>query len=325
MVVFTDLGIKWNEDESVDEKIRRLAKLGYRQFALNNVVLPPPTGKTKGKGEAQKKQIQDPKEMFLPENKLKLFSSAQLMDTGAKVKQLSRLTLMFTKSEQVHNFHSPDMQAYDILAVQPTDKDLFHMACQTLEVDIISLDLSQPLTFPFKLPSLNAAFERGIHFEIQYGPLIRDELARKNIIMNVQSLIEVGKGKNIIISSGCNNPADMRGPYDVRALGLMLGLSETKVRAALTTNCQAVLSHAAARKSGRSMVSIMKVDDLTEKNAWIAKATDTDMLGADSAEDDDASSSDDDDDDDAAAVDDTKPSPKDRSVSSSPKRKKRKI
>ncbi|CAI9732534.1 P subunit p30-like [Octopus vulgaris] len=285
MVLFTDLGVKWKEDTPVDDKIRRLIKLGYRQVAINNAVLPPPTGKTKGKGENQKKQLKDPRDILLPEHKLRLHSNVQLIDTGSKLKQLSRLTLIFSKAEQVHNLHSADIQAYDILAVQPSDKDLFH------------------------------AYERGIHFEIQYGPLIRDQEARKNIITNVQTLIEVGKGK----------PLDLRGPYDVRVLGLMLGLSELKVRAALTTNCQSVLSHAAARKSGRSMVSVMKLDDVEEKNAWIAKATDTDLLDEGSSAEDSSSSDnsdDDDDDDDSDDEGNTKRAPKDVC---SPKRKKRKL
>ncbi|CAI9732533.1 P subunit p30-like [Octopus vulgaris] len=325
MVLFTDLGVKWKEDTPVDDKIRRLIKLGYRQVAINNAVLPPPTGKTKGKGENQKKQLKDPRDILLPEHKLRLHSNVQLIDTGSKLKQLSRLTLIFSKAEQVHNLHSADIQAYDILAVQPSDKDLFHMACQTLEVDIISLDLSEPLPFNVKYPSLHAAYERGIHFEIQYGPLIRDQEARKNIITNVQTLIEVGKGKNLILTSGCENPLDLRGPYDVRVLGLMLGLSELKVRAALTTNCQSVLSHAAARKSGRSMVSVMKLDDVEEKNAWIAKATDTDLLDEGSSAEDSSSSDnsdDDDDDDDSDDEGNTKRAPKDVC---SPKRKKRKL
>ena len=56
---------------------------------------------------------------------------------------------------------------HDILAVQlATDLEkLFQRSCKTLDVDIIYLDMTERLPFYLKFPTVNAAIERGIHFE----------------------------------------------------------------------------------------------------------------------------------------------------------------
>jgi len=47
------------------------------------------------------------------------------------------------------------------------------MACSVLDIDIISLDFSSRLPFYLKLPMINLAIERGIHFEINYSASLR--------------------------------------------------------------------------------------------------------------------------------------------------------
>ncbi|KAJ8317014.1 hypothetical protein KUTeg_004918 [Tegillarca granosa] len=88
--------------------------------------------------------------------------------------------LTFKSSEQV--------QSFELIAVQPTSEKTFH------------------------------ALERGIHFEIQYSPAIRDSSTRKNTISNALSLMSCCKGKNVILTSGCLKPIELRGPYDVANL-----------------------------------------------------------------------------------------------------------
>lgn len=47
------------------------------------------------------------------------------------------------------------------------------------------------------ISDLFQALERGIYFEIQYSPAIRDSTYRKYMIANAQSLMRVCKGKVI--------------------------------------------------------------------------------------------------------------------------------
>ena len=57
-------------------------------------------------------------------------------------------------------------RGYDLVAVQPQTERLFQLACGSLEVDLISLDLSRRLPYRFKPSMVKAALARGLHFEV---------------------------------------------------------------------------------------------------------------------------------------------------------------
>jgi ribonuclease P/MRP protein subunit RPP1 len=77
----------------------------------------------------------------------------------------------------------------DILAVRPTTTDVCKHACQTLEVDMISLDLAKSKVTP-GFVSAQVAVTRGIFFEICYSQSFRgknmvycSEIGRKSLII----------------------------------------------------------------------------------------------------------------------------------------------
>ena len=116
--------------------------------------------------------------------------------------------------------------------------------------------MTERLPFYLKFPTVNAAIERGIHFEIVYSSAIRDSSQRKSLISTALDLVVFAKGKNIIISSGAVNELDFRGPYDIINLGLLFNLKEGQSKEAITKNCRDVLFHSDARKSTeRSVIS----------------------------------------------------------------------
>lgn len=57
-------------------------------------------------------------------------------------------------------------RGYDLVAVQPGSERLFHMACSSLDCDLVSLDLARRLPFRFKPAAVKAALARGLHFEV---------------------------------------------------------------------------------------------------------------------------------------------------------------
>lgn len=61
----------------------------------------------------------------------------------------------------------------------------------------------------------NQLIERGFHFELLYSPAILDSTQRKNLIHAAHLFHSFGKSKSIIFSSGTENPAYIRNPYDV--------------------------------------------------------------------------------------------------------------
>lgn len=56
--------------------------------------------------------------------------------------------------------------SYDLLAVQPQSERAFALACTSLDVDVISTDLSKRLPFRFKPALVKSALARGVHFEV---------------------------------------------------------------------------------------------------------------------------------------------------------------
>jgi RNase P subunit p30 len=63
--------------------------------------------------------------------------------------------------------------SYDILAVQPTSEKALQLACATLDIDIITFNASERMTYYPKRTTLRQAVDRGIYFELNYAPAIR--------------------------------------------------------------------------------------------------------------------------------------------------------
>lgn len=62
--------------------------------------------------------------------------------------------------------NTPITSSYHLLAVQPQTERAFALACSSLDVDIISLDLSRRLPYRFKPALVKAAIARGLQFEV---------------------------------------------------------------------------------------------------------------------------------------------------------------
>lgn len=92
---------------------------------------------------------------------------------------------------------------------------MFEQSCGDLNVDIVSLPLEEKINFNLKKNMIRAAINRGIFFEICYCDFIKDLQKRSVFISNVLSMLDVTKGKNLIISSGCDNFLYHRSPYDI--------------------------------------------------------------------------------------------------------------
>ena len=63
---------------------------------------------------------------------------------------------------------------YDLLAVRPLSERVFELACKSMRIDIISLDLAHRVPFYLKMPLIKEAIARGVFFEITYAPCLRD-------------------------------------------------------------------------------------------------------------------------------------------------------
>jgi len=176
----------------------------------------------------------------------------------SKLVQLNRLNIPIedTNLAQEAMNSTAVLNSYDILAVQPQSERAFAFACNSLDIDIISLDLSKRLSYRFKPDLIKAALQRGVHFEILYAPLLREPGSRRQMFANAQSLARETRGKGIIISSGARTAIELRGPYDAVNLATFLGLSEAQAYAGVGKNAAMVVEHAKKRKAFRGALII---------------------------------------------------------------------
>jgi len=170
--------------------------------------------------------------------------------TPSKLQILRRCTLILSDPSQNHRIASLSA-AYDILALRPTNEKTLQQACQSLECDIISLDLTERLDFYFKMKTMSQAVERGVKIEICYAPgvLATDSNARRNVISNATQLIRATRGRGLIISSEAQRAVACRGPADVINLAAVWGLGQERGKEAVSQLARSVVVSAQLKRS----------------------------------------------------------------------------
>ncbi|KAF7723288.1 hypothetical protein EC973_002134 [Apophysomyces ossiformis] len=166
------------------------------------------------------------------------------------VKQLKRLTVVVEDPKKNYQLvtTNPLYQTMDILAVQPTNIDVCKHACQSYDVDLISMDLSQKGVSP-GYASTKVALNRGVFFEICYTQAFRDPSRRAVFFSNVKRLVDITRGDNLIFSSGALQALEIKKPSDMRMMGLLFGMTPEQVEAAVGCNYNRLLMKAETRKS----------------------------------------------------------------------------
>ncbi|KAM4032076.1 ribonuclease P protein subunit p30 [Anomaloglossus baeobatrachus] len=259
MAVFVDLNVTNCTDvKKLQSIIEMAAHLGYSAVAINHVA------------EFEKKKVEIVKPISIKD----LFPSPPTVQ--GKLTPIHILTRLTIKASDPSHYNvlrstSPVTRLYDIVAVYPTTEKLFHAACTNIDVDMICINVTEKSPFFFKRPSINSAIERGIFFELIYTPAIKDSSIRRYTISNAINLMEICKGKNVIISSGAEKPLELRGPYDVATLALLFGLSERSAKAALSTNCRAALLHGETRKTAFGVTYTVKKPQAKEDEGEAAE------------------------------------------------------
>ncbi|XP_004487049.1 uncharacterized protein [Cicer arietinum] len=185
-----------------------------------------------------------------------LSSSAKLhrdllgIPSSTPFRQYTRLTVCVENPLQANalNGGNPVLKTYDLVAVKPLNQTAFDIACERMEVDIISIDFSAKLPFRLKQSMVKMATERDIVFEVSYSGLIADVQLRRQLISSAKLLIEWTRGRDIIFSSAASSVNELRGPCDVANLLLLFGLSKEKAKAAISNNCRLLLANALRKK-----------------------------------------------------------------------------
>lgn len=137
-----------------------------------------------------------------------------------------------------------------MIAARPTDEKTLQQACQSLDVDIISLDLTLKFEKHFKFPMLGTAVSRGIKIELCYGQAIlsSDATAKRNLISNATQLIRVTRGRGLIFSSEAKSVLGLRAPSDVMNMASIWGLGLERGKDALTKEPRSVVEFARLKR-----------------------------------------------------------------------------
>lgn len=180
----------------------------------------------------------------------------------APLRVLTRCTFCLT-DPSTNNRLAQLSQNYSILSLRPTTERALLLACQSLECDIISLDLSIRFPFHFKHKTLSLALQRGVKFEICYAPGIlvgggNGATARRNLIQNATELIRAVRGRGLVISSEARRALACRGPWDVINLASVWGLGQERGREAVGSEARSVVVQAEMkRRSFRGVVDVI--------------------------------------------------------------------
>lgn len=170
------------------------------------------------------------------------------------IRQYTRLTLVLNDPQQNAGLTNTEIiRSFDIIAVRPTTDRTFQIACQSLDVDIISLDLSDRLAFNIKHGLVREAVARGVIFEVSYGPSISAPIAggkRRAALSSVMHLTRVlGKAKGLLVTSGPTaGEFGLRAPHCVRNWLEMVGVKPDSSLCGTVDNAVRVVRHAGDRK-----------------------------------------------------------------------------
>ncbi|XP_021716244.1 uncharacterized protein LOC110684142 isoform X2 [Chenopodium quinoa] len=174
------------------------------------------------------------------------------------------------------NSGNPILKTYDLIAVRPLNQNSFDIACQSSQVDLITIDFAEKLPFRLKLPMVIAAIARGVYFEIMYSSLMQDVQLRRQLISNAKLLVEWTQGKNLIVSSAAPSVLELRGPNDVTNLLSLLGLSNECAKATISKNCRTKQFYKEAMR-----VDLMQPGVQTgPKEPWIVDHIDWDPISS---------------------------------------------
>ncbi|QKX54123.1 uncharacterized protein TRUGW13939_01206 [Talaromyces rugulosus] len=232
--MFYDLNVPYAaEDPEILHTLEFLAEVGYTTVALSQTV----PGKLPTNLAPPKPPSNAPKSLTL----------------------LTRLNIVLSDPAQNPRL-TTITPLYSIVAVRPTNEKTLLSACNSMDCDLISLDLSVRLPFHFKLKTVASAVARGVRFEICYSPGITGSglEARRNLIGNAMALIRATRSRGIIISSEAKRALAIRAPMDIVNLACVWGLSQERGKEAICEEARKVVALSSLKRtSWRGIVDVV--------------------------------------------------------------------
>lgn len=284
-----DLNVPWpvnnyqakpNEKQLVNLKntIATLFSLGYTHIAINFTI-----------NENVKIPTQSPQDI----NPIDIQWLKQEFSKFSGLKLYTRLTIVVNDPGQCQGI-TRLQNAFDLISIMPLNERALILCTTNLDIDMITLPMGTRMSFFLKHKTVGSAIEKGIKFEMCYGPMIAGpaaysealqlssvgQLSRKNFFNNALQLIRASRSKGLIVSSGAQQPLHARNSFDILNLLKTLGLDSSRSKATVTLNPEKVLVSGRLRiRSWKQTVQIdndnTNADVLINNDLESVKKTDT--------------------------------------------------
>ncbi|KAL1527376.1 hypothetical protein AB1Y20_016045 [Prymnesium parvum] len=160
------------------------------------------------------------------------------------------------------------LQKYDLVGLVPHSEAALERCLRPPAVDhidLISLPSGQRWPFLLKPPLVRKALDAGLHFELCYSAALRDSLARRYLVSNLQSLLQVmlpkqrRSAKGLLFSSGADARRLLRSPEDVSNLLCLFGCHPLAAHQAVHANPQLALQRAAQRRIPEPLAALPSI------------------------------------------------------------------
>lgn len=243
-----DLNIAWSPSTSQEKLLQTLAlasSLGYATVALNHTL-----------------------ELPFPQNPTAPFPPLPPSSSSSKLPHVLHRATLPLSDPAASNYRLISLTAaYDLLAIRPLTDKAFQTACLTLDIPIISLDLTTHFPFYFRPKPCMAAVTRGVRFELCYSQaLAADPRGRANFIANATSLVRATRGRGLILSSEAKSALGLRAPADVVNLFSVWGLGSEKGMEGLGSIPRGVVINEGIKRNGfRGVIDVVQTAQKDDK------------------------------------------------------------
>ncbi|CCH46527.1 hypothetical protein BN7_6120 [Wickerhamomyces ciferrii] len=263
-----DLNVQWpqrnyatpptpQEIIKLKNTISTLEELGYTHIALNFTV--------------------NHKDKIPSNQQINPINFDLLKEFQGRIKFFSRVTIIIDEPSQGQSI-SKLQNGFDIISVLPISEKGVLLACNSLDIDIITFQYDKRLPCFLKQKTIGAAVKKGIKFEITYSNFIKDQgNSRAQFINNSLNLIRASRNQNIIVSSGATSSLEIRNFPDVLNLLDLLGFK--KNYNLIDKASKVLLSGRLRNKSYKQ--TIMIGEDAIEDEANLNKRNIKDINGGD--------------------------------------------
>ncbi len=194
-----------------------------------------------------------------------------------RLKLYTRVTIIVDEPSQGQSI-SKLQNGFDIVSVLPISEKGLLLACNSLDIDLITFDYSKKLPTFLKQKTIGAAIKRGVKFEITYSNFLKNE-NRPQFINNTLNLIRASRNQNLVVSSGAQQSVELRSFPDVLNLLQLLNFKQSDGNNLIDKASKVLLNGRLRIKSYKQTVMIG--EDVVEEDKDLNKRNINEINGGD--------------------------------------------